>query len=295
MFDGLCPFPLTPVTENGLDEAALVRLVSRIAAAAPASIGVLGSTGIYPYLSRGERRAALEAAVGAADGIPVIAGIGALRTRDVLAHAADAQAVGAGALLVAPVSYHRLTEREVYGLYRDVAEESSVPLVVYDNPGTTGFTFSDELHARIATLPRVAAIKIPPPPAGTAAERVVGLRSLLPDGVSVGISGDWAAAEALAGGCDGWYSVIAGVFPGSARAISDAARSGNTGEAREASATLEPVWSLFREHGSLRVVAAIAEDLGLVGSDCLPLPLRGLDGSARSRVREAVRSAGLAP
>ncbi|MET1034987.1 MAG: dihydrodipicolinate synthase family protein [Arthrobacter sp.] len=295
MFDGLCPFPLTPLTGDGLDKAALVRLVSRIVVAGPASIGVLGSTGIYPYLSRGERRAALEAAVGAAEGIPVIAGVGSLRTRDLLVHAADAQAVGAAALLVAPVSYHRLTEREVYGLYQDVAEASSVPIVVYDNPGTTGFTFSDELHARIAALPRVAAIKIPPPPAGTAAARVATLRSVLPGGVSVGISGDWAAAEALAGGCDGWYSVIAGVFPGPAQAIAEAARSGNPEKAREASATLGPVWSLFREHGSLRVVVAIAEDLGLVGSDCLPRPLRGLDGPARSRVREAVRSAGLAP
>jgi 4-hydroxy-tetrahydrodipicolinate synthase len=294
MFDGLCAFPLTPVSEDGLDQAALARLVSRISAAGAASIGVLGSTGIYPYLSRSERRAALDTAVGAAGGTPVIAGIGALRTRDVLAHAEDAQAAGAAALLLAPVSYQRLTGEEVYGLYRDVAEASSVPIVVYDNPTTTGFSFTDELHGRIAGLPRIAAIKIPPPPAGTAAERVAKLRRMLPDGVAVGISGDWAAAEALLGGCNGWYSVIAGVLPGPAQAIVEAARSGHADAAWKASAALEPIWSLFRAHGSLRVAAAIAEDLGLVTHPCLPLPLQGLDEPVRAEVRDALRLAGLA-
>ncbi|NKX55438.1 dihydrodipicolinate synthase family protein [Arthrobacter mobilis] len=293
MFDGLCAFPLTPVSEDGLDEAAFVHLVSRIAAAGVASIGVLGSTGIYPYLSRGERRTVLEAAVGAAGGTPVIAGIGALRTRDVLAHVEDAQAAGAAALLLAPVSYQRLTEEEVYGLYRDVSEASSVPVVVYDNPTTTAFTFTDELHGRIAALPRIAAIKIPPPPAGTAAGRVAKLRKVLPDRVSVGISGDWAAAEALLGGCDGWYSVIAGVLPGPAQAIADAALGGRADAAGKASAALEPLWALFRAHGSLRVAAAIAADLGLVTDPCLPLPLRGLDEPVRAEVRDALRLAGV--
>ena len=49
-----------------------------------------------------------------------------------------------------------------------------------------------------ATLPNIAAIKIPPPPAGTAAERLTQLRAVLPGHMSVGISGDWAAADVSA-------------------------------------------------------------------------------------------------
>jgi len=167
-----------------------------------------------------------------------------------------------------------------------------VPVVVYDNPTTTGFTFTDELHARIAELPNVAAIKIPPPPPGTAAERVGRLKALLPEGISVGISGDWMAAEALIGGCAGWYSVIGGVLPQVAQEIVDAAEGGRGADALRLSAALEPLWSLFRTFGSLRVAAAIAETLGLVQPPCLPLPLLGLDEAARAQVVEALRAIG---
>lgn len=293
VFTGLSAFPLTPMKGENVDLKAVALLVSRAAQSGVGSLGVLGSTGNYAYLSRDERRAVLEASVDAADGVPVLAGVGAVRTRDVLALAGDAQSAGASALLLAPVSYQRLTEAEVFGLYREVAAESSLPIVVYDNPGTTGFTFSDDLHARIARIPGIAAIKIPPPAAGDVSTRVGELRSGLPQGTSVGISGDWVAAEALLAGCDVWYSVIAGVLPRQAKTIVDHAMAGRRDLALEASAELEPVWSLFRTYGSLRVTAALAEDLGLVPSSALPLPLHGLEGEGRERVAQAIRQSGL--
>lgn len=293
MLEGLCAFPLTPLSETGVDEAALTGLVARLAAAGVDSIGVLGSTGIYPYLDRAERGVVLEAAVAAAAGTPVIAGIGALRTREVLAYAQDAQTAGAAGLLLAPVSYHRLSEEEVYGLYRDVASAVSVPVIVYDNPGTTGFAFTDELYTRLAQLPNITGIKIPPP-AAEVAHRVTALRSVLPGSISVGISGDWVAAEALLAGADCWYSVIGGVFPATAQAIVDAAAAGHREQAQALSQELEPIWALFRRYGSLRVVAAIAETLGLVQSPSLPLPLLGLPPPGRAELEAALLATGLA-
>ncbi|MFL0335533.1 dihydrodipicolinate synthase family protein [Stenotrophomonas maltophilia] len=52
--------------------------------------------------------------------VPVIVGIGALRTRDVLALARDAEDAGAAGLLLAPVSYQPLKEHEVYTLFESV-------------------------------------------------------------------------------------------------------------------------------------------------------------------------------
>src|SRR4051812_47845781 len=144
MFTGLSAFPLTPLDDTGaVDEAAFERLVSRLAAAGVDSIVALGSTGSYVYLSRSERARVARIAVEAAEAVPVMVGIGALRTEHAIEHAHDAQAAGAAAVLLAPVSYQALTEDEVHGLYADVTAELSVPLCVYDNPGTTHFTFSD--------------------------------------------------------------------------------------------------------------------------------------------------------
>ncbi|MER7789648.1 dihydrodipicolinate synthase family protein [Streptomyces sp. NPDC097640] len=286
MFTGLSAFPLTPMSESGIDEQAYAWLVARLASAGVDSIGALGSTGSYAYLSREQRARAARIAVEAAEGTPVIVGIGALRTSQVLALAEDAQKAGASAVLLAPMTYQPLTEDEVFGLYEDVTRELSVPLCVYDNPNTTHVHFTDELHARIAGLPQVAAIKIPPVPdeAAAAKERVQALRALVPDTVSIGVSGDRAAATGLTAGCAAWYSVVGGLFPRTALALTRAAQSGDAELATALSERLQPLWELFRHHGSLRVISGAASHLGLASETNLPLPLRGLAPEARDRL-----------
>nr|WP_297353024.1 dihydrodipicolinate synthase family protein [uncultured Caldimonas sp.] len=290
MFSGLSAFPLTPMNEAGVDEAAFSGLMKRLVAAKVDSIGALGSTGSYAYLQREERALVARLAVDHADGIPVIIGIGALRTRDVLVHAEDAQRAGASGVLLAPVSYQRLTADEVFGLFETVTKSLSVPLCVYDNPGTTHFEFTDELHGRIAELPKVESIKIPGVPIdpGEAQARVARLRAVVPARVSIGVSGDAFASTGLNAGCTAWYSVAGGLFPERCLAITRAAQEGRAAEASRLSAELEPIWALFREHGSLRVVAAAAEILGLVSSQTLPLPIQPIRSSARLALARAL-------
>ena len=159
MFTGLCAFPLTPMAETGIDEPAFIRLITRLADSGVDCIGALGSTGSYAYLTRAERLRAAQLAVTHAGDIPVMVSIGALSTRDVLLLAEDAQNAGVSAVLLAPMSYQKLTADEVFSHFETVARNLSVPLCVYDNPGATHFEFSDELHGRIAHLPNVASIK----------------------------------------------------------------------------------------------------------------------------------------
>ncbi|WP_104190786.1 dihydrodipicolinate synthase family protein [Cryobacterium sp. Y82] len=293
MFTGLSAFPLTPTNESGIDELAFVRLISRLAAAGVDSIGALGSTGGYAYLSREQRAWAARAAVEAAGITPVIVGIGALRTRQVLELAADAQLAGAAGVLLAPMTYQPLNDDEVFGLYEAVTAELALPLVVYDNPGTTHVAFSDELHGRIAALPNVASIKIPGLSATAAPARIAALRAVMPAQVTIGVSGDWLAIGGLLGGADAWYSVFGGLFPETAVAITRAAQAGNGTAAVAASDRLEPLWALFRRYGSLRVMSATAETLGLVASPNLPLPLLGLDPAARTELNATLRELGL--
>lgn len=288
MITGLSAFPLTPTGESGLDEDGFSELVVRLAAAGVDSIGVLGSTGNYVYFDREQRARIARIAVEAAGDVPTMIGIGALRTKEVLALTEDAQEAGASSVLLAPVSYHPLTDEDVFGLYEDVTKELSVPLCVYDNPGTTHFSFSDELRARIAALPNVGAVKLPGIPADQAPGRVAELRSALPEGVAIGVSGDQLAAGGLNAGADAWFSVLGGLLPDTCLAITRAAANGDSEEVAALSDRLEPLWELFRRHGSLRVVAAAAEHLGLVGSPSLPRPLRGLDETARQRVATAL-------
>ncbi|MFF8893027.1 dihydrodipicolinate synthase family protein [Brevibacterium casei] len=295
-FTGLSAFPLTPVRDGRLDEDAFIGLIDRLVAAGVDSIAPLGSTGCGPYFGPADRAEVARLTVDRADGIPVTIGIGALSTRDVLTNAESAEAAGAAALLLAPVSYHPLTETEVVELFRTVASASDLPVIVYDNPGTTRFTFTTELYARLSETEGVAAIKIPGLPLSPAdwRERVEGIRRATGGRVAVGVSVDAHGAEGLIAGCDAWFSAIGGTLPAPVLAITRAVEAGEIEHARALAVHLQPLWDLFAAHGgSLRVSAAIAEHLGLVAADCLPAPLRGLSAEDTRRVAAVVDDLGL--
>ncbi|MBD2765900.1 dihydrodipicolinate synthase family protein [Kocuria sp. cx-455] len=296
MFTGLSAFPLTPLHNDLLDEKAYKNLIEHLAAAGLDSITALGSTGSYAYLSREERRRVAQLAAEHAGDVPVFVGIGALRTSQVLAHADDATQAGASALLLAPVSYQALTENDVFELFRAVTEHTELPVIVYDNPGTTHFSFTTDLYARIAGLSGIASIKIPALPANSAEarKRVQDIRSAIPENVTIGISGDQGAVGGLEAGCDAWYSVIGGTLPELAVRLARLVQAGDANEATKESVRLAPLWELNAEFGSLRVVAAIAEFVGLVPEKCLPLPIQGLNEQQCARVQRVIDDLNLA-
>ncbi|ELN2734955.1 dihydrodipicolinate synthase family protein [Pluralibacter gergoviae] len=287
LFQGLCAFPLTPLRDQHIDEAAFTALLARLTDAGVDALGVLGSTGSYAYLSREERARITRLAVENAGDTPVMVSIGALRLDDILYLADDAQRAGVSGVMLAPVSYQTPTQDEAFRLYERVTAALSVPLCVYENVPTTGFTFSDELLTQVARLPGVGAIKLnrlPADKAGFAAE----LRTRLPAGVALGVSGDRQSPSALAAGFDVWFSVLGGLFPRVCLAMTRAARRGDP-RGEEA---LAPLWALFDAHGSLRVVAAAAEIMGVAAAPALPFPLQAIGGEDR-RALEAFLATGL--
>ena len=291
---GLSAFPITPSDSGGhVDVTALRKLVARLCEAGVDSIGLLGSTGSYPYLSRSERRRALDAALNETSGrLPIVVGVGALRTDDAVALAQDAKAAGAAAGLLAAVSYTPLNEEEVFEHFAAVASESRLPLCIYDNPGTTHFRFIPAFVGRISRLPGIFALKSPAPEPPAVTAHLAELRRLVPEGFSLGYSGDWNAVEALLAGGDAWYSVVAGLFPGVSMGVVCAVRSGDAAAARRLNAGLEPLWILFKEFSSLRVMYACADLLGICHAEP-PRPILPLSGAARQRVEDTLKALGL--
>lgn len=289
IFKGLSAFPITPADLDGhVNTSEFGLLVARLVAARVESIGLLGSTGTYMFLSREERRRAVEAAAEATGGeVPLIVGVGALRTNDAVAHAQDAERAGADGLLLAPVSYTPLMEDEVFHHFTAVAEATELPVCIYNNPGTTPFTFSVPLLERLAEHDRIAAVKMPLPTATDIAIDILHLRAALPEDFVVGYSGDWGCAEALLSGADSWFSVVAGTLPTATVALAQAALSRDAAETERLNAAFQPLWDLFQEYGSLRLVYAIANRLDLTQAQP-PLPLRPLGSVALARLEDAL-------
>ena len=289
LFTGLSAFPLTPRDAAGrVMTQTLHAMLDRVMAARPDSIGLLGSTGGYAYLAAEERKRVLRLALERVAGrVPVVVGVGALTTDEAVDLARDARAAGADGLLLAPMSYHPLTDDEVFAHVSAVAVAGGLPLCLYNNPGTTKFTFSPALIARLSKVAHVAAVKMPLPADGDFAGELARLRGMVPPGFAVGYSGDWGAKDALLAGADGWFSVVAGLLPGAAVALTRAARAGDTAEAARFDAAFGPLWTLFRELGSFRVMFEIADVLGL-GQPVPPRPILPLGPDLRPLIAQAV-------
>lgn len=282
MFSGLCAFPLTPLNNGQVDEESFARIMARLTAAGVDSLGILGSTGSYAYLTRQQRQRVIELARQLAGDIPLMAGIGSVSSDEILRLAEDAQQAGANALLLSVICYQPLRDEEVHRLFETVTQQVSIPICVYDNPSTTHFLYSDQLLRQLSALPQVHSVKIPGIPGDhdTVTQRINQLRSQLRPGTVIGISGDAFAASGLTAGCDVWYSVCGGLFPRISKQITRAALAGDAQQVMTLSARLEPLWALFRKHGgSLRVISAAAGILGLTACDNLPRPLLPLPES----------------
>ncbi|MGO7899070.1 dihydrodipicolinate synthase family protein [Rhizobium ruizarguesonis] len=286
-FHGLSAFPPTPAYRDGrVDTEALCRLLEPLCDVGVASIGLLGSTGIYAFLTCAERRRAVEAAVECVRGrVPIVVGVGALRTDHARTLARDAEAAGADALLLAPVSYTPLTQEEAYQHFLAVTDAAKLPLCIYNNPGTSHFTFSRDLLQRLSDIETIRAVKMPLPVDGDFAGELATLREKTK--LAIGYSGDWGAAEALLSGADAWYSVIGGLLPHVAFALTKAAIAGEDGEVRRLDGLIEPLWQTFKAFGSLRVIYTLIDLLSLARAE-LPRPLLPLGPMDRQRVLEAV-------
>lgn len=291
LFHGLSAFPITPTDPEGhADPAALARLLTRLQAASVDSVGLLGSTGSYAYLSRTERQRVLDLTLDHIGGkLPVITGVGAMRTDEAVALAHHAAQAGADGLLLAPVSYTPLTEEEVFQHFAAVAEVSDLPLCIYNNPSTTHFTFSLPLLQRLAQLPTITGVKMPLPADGDFGAEITRLRDALPDDFAIGYSGDWGCSAALLAGADSWFSVIAGLLPEPSLRLARAAQSGDAALAAQIEADFAAMWDLFRSFGGLRVVYTAAQILGLTDAKP-PRPVLPLPQADHDQVRKALKA-----
>ena len=288
MFTGLSAFPLTPFRDESIDFHAFEILLTRLLEARVDSLCAMGSTGLYPYFSRDEFSRVARTTVELAGKTPVMVGIGSLRTQDVLKNAEIAEQAGVNALLLAPVSYHRLHDDEVFSLYESVCSQISIPLCVYENPGVTGFTFSDELYASLGKLPNLAAIKVPGMPFENeeGAARLASLRNLLPEHVAIGVSGDKFGVAGMREGCDLWLSVLGGLFPRTVQTWLAMIADDQASQAQMASDAFTVLWDLFAKNkGGLRVMATAASLLGFTEAANLPLPLKPLGSEDRETLR----------
>ena len=157
-FHGVLPALITPFTEDGtdVDADALAAIVDRLVGAGVAGLVPDGSTGEFTTLTNAERREVIDVTVDAAAGrVPVVAGTGALSTRETVELSVHAERAGATTVMVVPPFYEALGWRELLAHYTAVAESISIPIMYYNLPSASGVTLDAD---QLRELRRVAGV-----------------------------------------------------------------------------------------------------------------------------------------
>lgn len=112
---------------------------------------VLGTTGEFITLTQEERRLMVDETVKHVDGrIPVLVGTMNASTAVAVAQSIEAEELGADGFMTLPPYYYTPTDDEMYRYYEAIANATSVPIMLYNNPVTSNVDMSAELVARLA-------------------------------------------------------------------------------------------------------------------------------------------------
>ena len=144
-FHGVLPALITPFTKDGdaIDTDALRALVERLIGAGVGGLVPGGSTGEFTTLTNAERRELIEVTIEAAAGrVPVVAGTGALSTRETVELSIHAEQAGAAAVMIIPPFYDAPSWNELLAHFTAVADAISIPIMYYNMPGVSGVTLS---------------------------------------------------------------------------------------------------------------------------------------------------------
>ncbi|MBC8984239.1 dihydrodipicolinate synthase family protein [Pedobacter sp. N36a] len=161
IFKGIIAYPITPFNQREqIDLPLFKKLIERMILAGVHAIAPLGSTGVMPYLNDEEKEALTEATIQHVAGrVPVLTGVSNLTTERTIYHAKFAEKAGTEAVMILPMSYWKLSDKEIFEHYEAVANAISIPIMAYNNPATGGVDMSPSLLKKLLEIPNVTMIK----------------------------------------------------------------------------------------------------------------------------------------
>ena len=280
-WSGVYPAATTQFTsELALDLPATQKVQSALIDDGVDGIIVAGTVGENNSLEPEEKRAALKAGCEVAAGrVPIIVGVSELTTKRAIAFARDAERIGADALMILPAMVYVPTDEELYTHFKAVAEATSLPVMLYNNPPAYRVSISMEVLRKLSLIANIVAIKesAPDPRRFTDVFNAFGDRFTLVAGL------DDIALEGLVLGAKGWVSGLTNAFPRESVALVAAVRKGDLSKALSIYRWFMPLLHLDAEHDLVQSIK-LAEQIMGRGSERVRLPRLPLSGERRKEV-----------
>ena len=289
IFRGMASAIITPMTKDGIDYDALGRLLEFQIENGINGIVVMGTTGENATIEPEDQSAVIRYTVEKVAGrVPVIAGTGTNNTAHVIAQAKSACEAGVDAILVVTPYYNKATQKGMIQHFTAVADEATVPVILYNVPCRTGCNLLPATVAELAKHPNIVGIK----DASGDMAQTVEMAALCGEDFAIYSGEDALTVPMMAMGAAGTISVLSDVVPKEAVAMTDACLAGDFATAAKLQCKLLPlIHCLFSEVNPIPVKAALSA-MGF-GEENLRLPLTPMEDATRAALYKEMRKLGI--
>ncbi|MDX1924523.1 MAG: 4-hydroxy-tetrahydrodipicolinate synthase [Rickettsiaceae bacterium] len=217
-FKGLYTALITPFKYGEIDFQSFEKILQYQLDSKVDGIIIAGSTGEVSTLRDSEFEALLTSARSIIDSkTQMIAGISANIPQNALKKSEIAQKIGVDGIMCVMPYYNKPPQRGLVRYFKEIHENTDLPIMLYSVPSRTGIDFADESIIELANLPRIRGLK----DSANDIERPIRLLNKLPDSFSLLSGEDTTCLAYSAHGGVGCVSVIANIFPKICKEIQD--------------------------------------------------------------------------
>ncbi len=248
---------------------------------------ILGGTlGEASTLSKAEKNTLTDTAVEVADGrVPIIVNIAEQTTRGAIKAAKRAERHGASGLMMLPPMRYKATDYETVSYFKAVAENTDLPIMVYNNPVDYGVEVSLDMFDELLKYDNIQAVK----ESTRDLTNVTRLRNRFGERLKILCGVDTLALESLLLGAEGWVAGLVCAFPAETVAIYSLAKAGKIGEALAIYRWFMPLLELDISPQLVQNIKLAEVATGL-GSEHVRKPRLPLQGTERERVLKVIEA-----
>jgi len=282
IFKGCATAIVTPFDENdNIDFDMFKKLIDFQIDSKIDGIVVCGTTGEASTLLNEEKEELIKYCVKVVNKrVPVIAGVGSNNTKAVIENETYAEKVGVDGLLVVTPYYNKTTQKGLIEHYKIIAENTNLPIILYNVPGRTGVDIRPDTYFELSKIKNIVATK----EASGDISKILNIRKLCKDNLNIYSGNDDQIIPILSLGGIGVISVLSNIMPKYTTQVIERYLSG---EAKQASdmqievATL--IELLFKEVNPI----PIKEALNILGFNCGKprLPLMGCSNELKEKLK----------
>ncbi|MBQ9827673.1 MAG: 4-hydroxy-tetrahydrodipicolinate synthase [Lachnospiraceae bacterium] len=281
---------VTPFKESGaVDFDSLRNLLDFHIENGTDGILVLGTTGESSTMTHEEDDAVAELAIDYVAGrVPVIVGAGSNCTETAMMKGKRFANMGADALLMISPYYNKANKKGMLHHFTDCADVTKCPIIVYNVPGRTGCSITEDVVAELAKHPNICGIK----EASGSIQYASNVARYISDDFAMYSGNDDMITPIMSLGGSGVISVLANILPRETHDIAMSYLEGDYKKSRELQLKyLDLIHALFIEVNPIPVKEAM-NIMGL-NAGYYRMPLCEMDPANREKLMASMRKVGL--